>query len=107
MLSNPDQGSQSKKQLEEMYEKLFPKIARDFVFAEDLQHILEDIHNVLKVLGPGMTSKSTGITKIGKARAMAKGLQYKDTIETGKDGSKIYVDLLKIDDEEEESNEEE
>ena len=105
VLSDQDQGSQNKKQLEEMYEKLFPKIARDFVFAEDLQEILVRLEQIINIFASATGSSTPFVSQVGQVRAMAKGIIYKDVVESGKDGSKLFIDLLPIDDDDDSDDE--
>lgn len=54
-LLNGTSSSQTKElQLEEQYERLFRKIARDFVSREDLKVILEDFVEALKESNPAL-----------------------------------------------------
>ena len=92
-----NQGEQQKKGLEETYERMFPKIGRDFVTKEDLILVISQLVAVLQANGifiPPVQLKDTG--------AMAKAIIYKEIIENGKDGTKLFVDLVKIDEDEEE-----
>jgi hypothetical protein len=84
----PDSGGQ----LEEMYEKLFPKIGRDFIYKEDLLRVVQQI---LSIIDPTGISSSLILNDIG---ARKKALEYKNLLDSGKDGSKIYKDLINLDD---------
>lgn len=88
---------------EELYEKLFPKIGRDFVYKEDLEDVLTQILTALYSLNPLLALKPINITSDAKARL--KAAEYKQVIESGKDGSKIYRDLIKLDDDEDSETE--
>ena len=97
MLRAGNQGAQQKKGLEEEYERLYPKIGRDFVSREDLQDVLDLLSMAL-----GAISVLTGGIAIPKltidnAKAITKALLYKDIVETGKDGTKLFRDLVNID----------
>ena len=94
-LRKNDQGTEQKQGLEEQYERMFPKIARDFVVKEDLDELLLQLLIALQTLNGGMPLPLN--LRLGNARAMSKAVQYKDVIETGKDGTKLFVDLIQID----------
>lgn len=81
-----------KRDLEEMYERLFPKIGRDFVYKEDLFKLLELIMMIVDPLGINPIDPTSDI------QAKKKALQYKITLETGADGTKLYRDLINLDD---------
>lgn len=52
LLNGKNTGQSKELELEEQYEKLFKKIARDFVSREDLKTILEDFVEALKESNP-------------------------------------------------------
>jgi len=82
----------SNEQLEEMYEKLFPKIGRDFVYKEDFERIVRAI--LLTIDPTGLSS----VVVVNDVSARRKALEYKNLLDSGKDGSKIYKDLINLDD---------
>jgi len=90
-LRKKDEVSQEQNQREEDYEKLFPKIGRDFVSKEDLADILALIVNAI----PGLS------VEVSDAKATALAAEYKDNINSGKTDSKKYKDLIKLDDDDE------
>lgn len=79
---------------EETYERLFPKIGRDFVYREDLKAMLRDIMFVLDPLG--LSPIDLDRNSAGKALA----LEYKNNIESGRIPKNKYTDLIILDDEE-------
>lgn len=79
---------------EELYEKLFPKIGRDFVYKEDLERMLQSIMLVLDPLGVNPVDFQSDTA------ARKRALEYKAVLESGEDGSKRYRDLINLDDEE-------
>ncbi len=83
--------------IEEQYERMFAKMGRDFVYKEDLEEIIRKI--VERIDPEGLS----GIV-LDDSHARAKAYEYKDVVETGQDGSEIYVDLVKIDEDEEEED---
>jgi hypothetical protein len=82
---------------EELYERLFTKIGRDFVYKEDLQETLSQILIMLYSLNP--TFLASPVNTASDAKARLKAMEYKNLLDSGKDGSKIYRDLIKLDDE--------
>lgn len=87
----PDQEGSN----EELYEKLFPKIGRDFVYKEDLENMLGAIMQILDPLGLNPIS-------LNNSKAKEKAIEYKKFLESGKDGSKKYKDLIKLNEDDEE-----
>jgi len=85
-----NEAKEEKKQLEEQYEKLYPKIGRDFVSLEDMEAFLDKLTLYLEQLLPGIELE----VKTTKAKKKAK--EYRDVIESGKDGTKKYRDLIEI-----------
>lgn len=78
---------------EELYERLFPKIGRDFVYKEDLERMLGAIMFLLDPAG------LNPIDMKSDARARKQALEYKALLDSGEDGSKKYKDLINLDDE--------
>jgi ribosomal protein L23 len=70
---------------EEQYERLFPKIARDFVYKQDLEELVD--------------------RPVNDVEARRRALQYKEVIDSGRDGSKIFKDVIRIEDDEEDIEE--
>lgn len=78
--------------LEEQYERLFPKIGRDFIYREDLEGILTKIADIIDPTG------LFGLS-LDNSAAKTKAHEYKRVLDKGKDGSKIYDDLINLEDE--------
>lgn len=76
---------------EEMYERLFPKIGRDFVYKEDLKRILQDIMLLIDPLG----LNPVDLDRNSAAKALAQ--EYKSIVESGKVNNQRFKDLIKID----------
>lgn len=92
--SKKDKSSPNKDN-EEQYERLFPKIGRDFVHRQDLENILRQL---LQFIDPaGMFPLD--IKDDSEARQRAR--EYKDFLDQSKDGSKIYKDLINLEDDDE------
>lgn len=90
---------------EELYERLFPKIGRDFIYREDFEEVISQILELINRSQIG--GVNTVINFKSNAKAVLKASEYKAVIESGKDGSKIYKDLIKIDELEDGSLEDE
>lgn len=86
-----DKEPDSKRDLEEMYEKLFPKIGRDFVYRDDLYKIINIVMDIVDPLG------LTPVDMLSSVEAHKKALVYKATLESGQDGNKLFRDLINLD----------
>lgn len=67
--------------MEEQYERLFPKIGRDFVSIQDLRRVLNLIEDGL---GDNFN--------VSEARTLA--LEYRGLLDSGKSGTGLYQDLI-------------
>lgn len=85
-------------QNEEQYERMFPKIGRDFIYKEDFYNAIDGIMNIIDPAG--LNPLVSNVRSDAEARKRAR--EYKDVLDSGKDGSEIYKDLIKLDDEDEE-----
>lgn len=83
----------AQKGLEEHYEKLFPKIGRDFVGRRDFVNIMQKVLWLLERPEAFMIDLEEDV----EARALA--LEYKELLDTGGNGVKRYTDLINLDDE--------
>lgn len=79
-------------ELEEQYERLYVKMGRDFVHKNDLVNILNQI---LELVDPLRLSQ---IDLSDDSEARKRALEYKTFIEDQRDGSKVYNDLIDLDD---------
>lgn len=91
---DPDTSSDN----EELYERLFPKIGRDFVFKEDLAIVLRLLINALIAVNPTVGASLNGLNLSSSNRARQRALEYKDFIKKGFDGSTVYKDLIDLED---------
>lgn len=82
---NPSKG------LEEQYERMFPKIGRDFITRADFITIMRRLMMIVDPTGQFPVDFSEN------AWAMAKAVEYKVVLDSGEDGSKIYTDLINLD----------
>lgn len=78
--------------LEEQYQKLYKKIARDFVHVKDL----EDIINSLNLQNSKL--KNT-ILSLKRENAVLKAVEYKNNLEKPRSERKVYSDILDDNDE--------
>lgn len=85
--NEPDEN----KNLEEQYLKLFPKMGRDFVHKDDMFSIIEVLLRLVDPLGV------VG-NPVGDIGARRKALEYKIALESGIDTTKLYSDLINLDD---------
>lgn len=76
---------------EEAYERMFPKIARDFVYKEDFYRLVERLLPLIDPLGQNIQYMRSDI------EARRKALEYKAVLDSGRDGSKIYKDIIDLD----------
>ena len=87
-------------QREEDYEKMFMKIGRDFVHKDDFQRVIRQVLNLMGPMGliPIDTTSTGG--------ALARAVEYKGFLDSETDGSTVYPDLIKLDEEDEEEESE-
>ena len=97
MLNEVDQGEQQKQGLEEQYERMHPKMARDFVSREDFEDVLVLLNLALSALAAQSGAVLPVKLTLSNTKAMAKSILYKQVVESGKDGSKLFKDLVEID----------
>ena len=85
-----EDSSDESSQLEEQYMKLFPKIGRDFVHVEDLIALISQIMGVVDPFDFNPLS-------LDNAEACQRAYEYKEFLDSDKAGSKIYKDLINLD----------
>ena len=85
-----DTSTSQAKRIEEQYERLFPKIGRDFITRRDFINIMQRVLFLLDKPEAFMIDLDEDV----EARDLA--VQYRDLLDTGKDGSKIYKDLINL-----------
>lgn len=76
---------------EELYEKLFSKIGRDFVYTEDFVQVITEILNIIDPL------QLAQINPQNKSGALRKALEYRAILRSGREGKSIYKDLINMD----------
>jgi len=77
--------------LEETYERLFPKIGRDFIHREYFILILNELLSMLNV-------DSQQLNTYENSSAVTRAIEYKSILDSGEDGSDIYNDLIDLGD---------
>ncbi len=87
--------SSSDSDMEEQYERLFPKMGRDFLHRKDFENIMRQILFLVDPLG------LAPINFADDSEARKRALEYKQFLDDQKNGSEVYKDLIKLDDEEE------
>lgn len=85
-------------QLEQQYLKLFAKIGRDYVHKEDLVGILQQIMDLVDPDG------ANPINLEDDSEARQRAQEYKAFIDENKDGSKIYKDLIRLDEDDDDDS---
>jgi hypothetical protein len=83
--------------LEEQYERLFPKIGRDFVSRDDFVNILREILEEIRQI----TLQPAALMQINledNSAAVQRALEYSSFLDRGYDGSRAYPDLIKLED---------
>ena len=77
-------------QLEEQYQKLFKKIARDFVYKEDLMSALNNLTSAINLLNSNFNSISVASTEEG---AIQKAIEYESNLKKRKKDRTQYKDV--------------
>lgn len=90
--SKKEDSDTESSQLEEQYERLFPKIGRDFVHKQDLERLLQHIFGLIDPLG------LNPIDLLDDSAARQRALEYKNFLDDEYDGSLTYKDLIDLDD---------
>ena len=94
MLEEQDLQNQQDQQLEEAYERLFPKMGRDFVYVEDLKAFLDAL---IPLLGPlGLI-----LPPLDRSKARSQAAAYKEAILDGEVDPSKYDDLVNIESDDE------
>lgn len=77
---------------EELYERLFAKIGRDFVYKADLIRMMQSMMALIDPLNINPVDFTSDV------EARRRALEYKNLLDSGRDGSAIYRDLIDLDD---------
>ena len=78
--------------LEEQYQKLYKKIARDFVHVKDFEEIINSLNS------QNLKLKNT-ILLLRRENAILKAVEYKNNLEKPRTERKTYSDILDTDNE--------
>jgi len=86
---------------EENYERLFMKIGRDFVHKDDLDRIVKELTNKISLISLRFAEllEDDPIDTKSDIGALSRAYTYKLYLDEGKDGSKVYPDLIDLSDE--------
>jgi len=86
-------GSDQEEQDEELYQRLFKKIARDFIFAGDLDVFLDSFYdNLLEAQEEG-NKLSKEEMKYYSAKSVLKAMEYKNNLSLPKRKRRKYKDV--------------
>ena len=77
--------------VEEVYERLFAKIGRDFIYKKDFYRIIQEILSIVDPKG----IRSVDFRDDSEARQ--KAFEYKAVLDSGVNGSVLYKDLVDLD----------
>ena len=80
--------------LEELYQKLFKKIARDFVFKEDVVSKFEDLFDTIEQTNPDLAEDLRSRYAYSQnENATLRAIEYKDNLNKPKNKRKKYLDI--------------
>ncbi len=83
-------------ELEEQYQKLFKKIARDFALLEDVKQTLETINAFmlhLKRTNPELEKELNQHLEVGSENAILKAIEYKENLNLARSKRQKYRDV--------------
>lgn len=86
---------------EENYERLFMKIGRDFVHKDDLERVVRDLTGKISLISSRFAEllEDDPVDTKSNLGALERAFIYKVYLDEGKDGSKVYPDLIDLSDE--------
>jgi len=89
------EGATEHDELEEQYQRMFKKIARDFVHKDDLASIMNEYTEYLFTIIPGLEESLQDNTFENKRdSAVNKALEYKENLKRPKHKRKKYKDVI-------------
>lgn len=91
--NNDTEGATQESNDEEQYQRLFKKIARDFICKEDLGHILNSLLERIALEREGQESESSEVNT-GSIGAIMKAIEYKENLSLPKHKRRKYKDVL-------------
>lgn len=84
------------KELEEQYQKMFKKIARDFAMLEDIKQIVSSMNAMLEIMrriDPEVTSELEEELVAERDNAVLKAIEYKNNLEKPRSKRNNYKDV--------------
>jgi hypothetical protein len=84
------------KELEEQYQQLFKKIARDFVLLEDLRktmHRMNAFISAVRRINPELAEEIEEDMEVGSESAILKAIEYKNNLEQPRNKRRKYRDV--------------
>ncbi len=84
------------KELEEQYQQLFKKIARDFVLLEDLRKTMNRMNSFIDAvrrINPELAEEIEENLEVGSESAILKAIEYKDNLEQPRNKRRRYRDV--------------
>lgn len=84
------------KELEEQYQKMFKKIARDFAMLEDIKQIASSMNAMLEIMrriNPEITSEFEEELVVERDNAVLKAIEYKNNLEKPRSKRNSYKDV--------------
>jgi hypothetical protein len=84
------------KELEEQYQKMFKKIARDFAMLEDIKQIVSSMNAMLEIMrriDPEVTSELEEELVAERNNAVLKAIEYKNNLEKPRSKRNNYKDV--------------
>jgi hypothetical protein len=90
---NTTKGSNQNTQDEELYQRLFKKIARDFIYHKDLDALLEHFYTELLQAQQDGREMSREEMRYHTHRSISRALQYKNNLSLPKHKRKTFKDV--------------
>jgi len=84
------------KELEEQYQQLFKKIARDFVLVEDLKRTMQRMNSFIDAvrrINPELAEEIDENLEFGSENAILKAIEYKNNLEQPRNKRQKYRDI--------------
>lgn len=89
------EGATEHDELEEQYQRMYKKIARDFIHKEDLETIMNEYTEYLFSIVPGLQDSLENNTFNNRVdSAVNKAIEYKENLKKPKHKRKKYKDVI-------------
>ncbi len=86
-------GNSQEDQDEELYQRLFKKIARDFIFVKDLDLLLDDFYERLQEAQRDNKKISKDEMRYYTYNSILRAMEYKNNLSSPKNKRKAYKDV--------------